>query len=123
MPISRTLRVAEELKKNISAVIREELKDPDIPMLTSVMEVECARDLKHAKVYVSFYGEDNKPGKALAALTRSAGLIRSRISRMMSTHTVPELHFVEDNSVNHAMHINELLKKVKKDIPADDKNT
>ncbi|MGI6315907.1 MAG: 30S ribosome-binding factor RbfA [Christensenellales bacterium] len=122
MLISRTLRVAEEIKKNISVIIRQELKNPDIPMLTSVMRVECTKDLKHAKVYVSFYGEDNRPGKAIAALNCAAGMIRNRISRMMTTHTVPNLQFVEDVSINHAMHINELLKKIKEDNPTDEGN-
>ena len=113
MPKHRTQRVSEEIKKCISTVIREELKDPDIPVLCSVMEVECTSDLKHAKVYISVFGNDADPVKAMKALRRSAGMIRSHVSRMMSTRTVPELHFVLDDSISHSIHISELLESIK----------
>ncbi len=112
MPKHRIQRVSEEIKKCISAIIREELKDPDIPALCSVMDVECTSDLKHAKVYISIYGQDADLEKAMKALRRSAGMLRSQISRRMSTRTVPELHFVLDSSISHSIHIAEILEKL-----------
>lgn len=79
----------------------------------SVLRVDVARDLAHAKVYISVYsGSEEAKKRTFDAIAASAKQIRFELAKVSNVRTVPELHFVEDRSMEYSDHINRLLKSV-----------
>ena len=108
-------RLAQDMKREIIAIIGR-LKDPRLAGgLLSVTRLDVTPDLDVAKVYVSVMGRPDGPAPAVAALNRAAGHIRTEISRRMHIRKAPRLIFVEDDGAAYAAHINELLKELKVD--------
>ncbi len=108
---SRIDRVAEEIKRELSAIIRE-LKDPRIPDMLSVVSVRVTKDLKYAKAGISVMGDEKVKKDAFDALKSAGGFIRKEISRRVKLRQTPEFTFVEDNSIAYGAHISELLKNL-----------
>ena len=108
MSFKRTDRISEEIKKELSSVIRD-LKDPRIPMMTSVVSVDVTNDLRYAKAYISIMGNDEEKKDALKGLRAAAGFIRREIGSRIKLRCVPEFSFEQDNSIEYGAHINKLL--------------
>ncbi len=115
----RTDRISEEIKKHLSDIIRE-LKDPRIPLMTSVVSVSVTKDLKYAKAYISVMGDDETKKEAIKGLKSAAGFIRREIGNRVLLRALPQFNFELDNSIEHGAHINELLQSVIKNTPSDD---
>lgn len=110
----RTDKLSEELKKQISTIIRDELKDPDIPMMCSVLYVEVTRDLRHAKVNVSIMGDEDTQTKAFKALVRSQGYVRHLLAKAMTVRYIPEITFELDQSISHSIRVSQLINEMKR---------
>ncbi len=106
---SRTDRISEEIKRELSAIVRE-LKDPRLPMMVTVVAVRVTKDLKFAKAYISFMGGEKADG--LAALKSASGFIRREIGHRLNLRNTPEFTFVADDSIEYGAHINEILKEL-----------
>lgn len=117
----RTDRISEEVKKNLSDIIRE-LKDPRIPLMTSVVSVEVTKDLKYAKAYISVMGDEETKKAALDGLKSASGFIRKEIGNRVLLRALPQFSFHLDSSIEHGAHINELLRSVIKDDTAGENN-
>lgn len=115
----RTDRISEEVKKHLSDIIRE-LKDPRIPLMTSVVSVSVTKDLKYAKAYVSIMGTEEEKKDAIKGLKSAAGFIRREIGNRMLLRALPDFSFEIDNSIEHGAHINELLQSVMKATPSEE---
>lgn len=111
----RQARVDEEIKRVLSELISRELRDSRLPSMTSVTGAEVTSDLKHAKIYISVYGNEEEKKNAMAALASAAGFLRSQLSARVDLRRAPELTFELDNSVDRGMHIASLLEQVKND--------
>ncbi|MCH3963981.1 MAG: 30S ribosome-binding factor RbfA [Clostridium sp.] len=109
----RNGRINEEMKKEISNIIREDVKDPRITAMVSVTKVEVTRDLSYAKVYVSLYGNTRSKNETLEALKNSSGFIRREVGHRIRLRNTPEIIIELDNSIEQGMHIDELLRKIK----------
>ncbi len=107
----RVSRLAENLKAEISRMIREELKDPRIGFVT-VTAVEVAEDLGHAKVFVSVLGDEEQRRKTLDGLNSAVGFVRREIGQRIRLRFVPEIVFKYDPSIEHGAQIAKLLKGV-----------
>lgn len=105
---SRARRVNKLLREEISRLLQREVKDARIGTVT-VVDVEAARDLKVAKVYVQVPGDEARREAALAGLSSAAGFIRSRLGRELRIRRAPELHFELDLTYERAARISELL--------------
>ena len=114
MSFKRTDRISEEVKKELSSVIRE-LKDPRIPMMTSVVKVDVTNDLRYAKAYISVMGNDEEKKDAIKGLTAAAGFIRREIGSRIKLRCVPEFSFVIDTTIEYGAHINKLLNDISKE--------
>ncbi|MBO5418378.1 MAG: 30S ribosome-binding factor RbfA [Clostridia bacterium] len=112
--MDRTVRIAAEMQRVISEIIRNDLKDPRIPLMTSVMNIKLAKDLKYAKVYVSVYGTEEEKKAAIAALKNSAGYIRREIGQRMIIRALPELTFTLDESLERGAYMSKLIDQVVK---------
>lgn len=110
----RITRISEEVKKEISNIIQNELKDPRLPSLVSIITCEVTKDLGHAKVFVSVLGNEEEKKNAIKALKSAAGFIRRELGHRVKLRAVPEIHFELDTSIEHGMYINKLLDEAKK---------
>lgn len=107
----RIIRIANEMKKVISDLLMYELKDPRIPVMTSVVQVKLTKDLKYGKVYVSVFGNEAEKAQALIALKNSAGFIKREIGKRMIIRAIPELTFEIDESMEYGAYMSELIDK------------
>ncbi len=106
---NRIDRISEEVKRELSLVIRD-LKDPRLSAMVSVVAVRVTKDLKFAKAYISILGDEKTKKDGLAALKSAAGFIRKEIGHRLNLRNTPEFTFVEDDSIAYGAHINEILK-------------
>ena len=114
MATFRADRRNEEVKKTISEVIRE-MKDPRISPMTALTEVEVTKDLKHAKVKVSVYDEDEKKRiSSVEALNHAAGFISHELGARMRIRAVPSIKFTLYNSISYSVRISEILNELHK---------
>lgn len=111
MSYQRIDRISEQVRRDVDAIIREEVSDPRIQGTFSVTRAEVARDLRYAKIYVSILEEDNKK-PMLAALKQAAGFIRHQLRERMIIRYAPELSFIEDDNIAYGIHISTVLKQV-----------
>ncbi|ACV63929.1 ribosome-binding factor A [Desulfofarcimen acetoxidans DSM 771] len=107
----RPERLAESIKKEVSDMIINELKDPRIGF-TSITSVEVSRDLSFAKIFVSVLGTEEEQKATVEALSRANGFIRAEIGRRIRLRHVPELAFISDQSIAHGTKIMKLLQDV-----------
>ncbi len=108
---NRIDRISEEVKKELSAIVRE-LKDPRIKTVVSVVNVSVTKDLRFAKAYISVFGDENVQKGVMDALKSASGFIRKEIGRRVNLRNTPEFTFELDNSIEYGAHINEVLKNL-----------
>jgi ribosome-binding factor A len=108
----RMPRVNEQLKREISELIRTEARDPRIGVAT-VTAVSAAPDLSFARVFVAVPGPDEEREQTLAGLAAAAPWIRGELGRRLHVRRVPELRFELDTSLDYALRIERLLKEVR----------
>ncbi len=110
MSVNRINRINEEFRKELAEILRD-MKDPRIPLMTSVVSVQVTPDLRFAKIYVSVFGDEKQKKDAMEALKKSAGFVRREIGHRMNLRYTPEPVFELDHSIEHGARINELLKQ------------
>ena len=112
MASQRLTRINEEMRREISEVIRTEIKDPAVQdVMISVVAVDTTNDLKTAKVYISVL-QDNKKQEALAGLQKAQGFIRKEIARRINLRNTPELLFRLDESIERGIEMSKLINDV-----------
>ncbi|NSW90730.1 MAG: 30S ribosome-binding factor RbfA [Firmicutes bacterium] len=105
----RIYRISEEIKREISSIIQNELKDPRLPEFVSVVSVDTTRDLRYARVYISVLGNEEDKKNAIEGLKNAAGFIRREIGHRIKLRYTPELIFELDNSIEQGIYINKLI--------------
>ena len=101
-------RISEEVRRELDAIIREELNDPRIDGTWSLTRAEVTGDLRYAKVYVSVL-EDDRREKLLEALKNAKGYLRRALGKRMIIRSAPELIFVDDRNIAYGVHIAKVL--------------
>lgn len=109
----RSGRINEEIKRELSSIIQNDLKDPRLSAMISITKVDVTKDLRYAKVFVSIFGKEEEKASTLNALKSSAGFMRKEIGHRVNLRFTPELIIELDNSIEHGMHIDYLLQKIK----------
>ncbi len=115
---NRAARVGDEIQKVISQLLLTEVKDPRIPMMTSVLEVRMSSDLTHATVFLSVYGSDKEKQDCMAAMERASGFIRSQVAKRVKLRVAPEMHFKLDESIQKGMELMDLIDRTIKEDQA-----
>ena len=105
---SRHQRLASEVLRTLSELLRFETKDPRLQRI-SLTAVDLSRDLSVARVYFSMLDPDEAPDDAAVGLERATGFLRSRLGRSLQVRHVPELRFTHDDSAEHGAKISELI--------------
>jgi ribosome-binding factor A len=104
----RSRRIADELQRELAQLIRTEVKDPRIGLIT-LTDVVVSPDLSHAKIFVTSLGEAAALTGCLEGLRHAAGFLRVALSHRLKLRSVPELHFVYDESVERGVHLSHLI--------------
>jgi len=108
----RSNRVAEQMKKEVAQIIRDQVKDPRVGFVT-VTAIELTNDLRHAKAYVSVLGNEKEKSDSLEGLKKATTFIRRELGNRIKLRHVPEIEFRIDQSIEHGAHISKLLSEVK----------
>lgn len=105
-------RMQQQILEYLGRLIHEEVKDPRVSRLTSIVRVDVAHDLKYARVHVSTLGSPKEQQDAIEGLNSAKGFLRSRLSRIMQTKIAPEIVFVSDTSMEYAAYIQKKLEEL-----------
>ena len=107
-------RINEEVRREVSNIIQNEIKDPRLTAMVSVTAVKVTKDLRYAKVFVSIFGKDDEEkNNTFIALKNASGYIRKEIGQRINLRYNPQIIFELDDSINYGMHIEELIQRVK----------
>lgn len=110
----RVNRVGEQIKKEISDIIQNDLKDPRVGFVT-VTEVDVTGDLQIAKVFISVLGSEEQKHDSLKALRKAVGFIRSEVGKRVRLRLTPEIIFQLDTSLDYSTRIQEVLRDIRTD--------
>ena len=108
MSYQRIDRISEEVRREVDAIIRDELSDPRISGTFSVTRADVTGDLRYAKIYISVL-EDDKREELMAALKNAKGFIRRSLGKRMIIRYSPELIFISDKNIEYGVHIAKVL--------------
>jgi ribosome-binding factor A len=106
----RPQRLGDLMQRDLSELIRLELRDPRVGMIT-ITSVDVSPDLSHAKVFFTILEKD-KLQETSAGLQRAAGFLRSQLAKRIKMYTTPELRFQYDESVERGDHLSRLIDSV-----------
>jgi ribosome-binding factor A len=100
--------MAEQIQRELSAIIRSELKDPRVKMVT-LTDVTVSPDFSVCDVYFTLLGASDEVADTARGLNHAAGFLRSELAHRLSTRTIPELRFVHDTSVERGARLSRLI--------------
>ncbi len=112
---NRLSRINDEIMKELSQIIRAELKDPRIGAMTSVIRAETTQDLKYCKVFVSVLGDEQEKESVMKGLQNAGGFIRRLIAQRINLRYTPEFRFKLDESAEYAIHMDQLFSQIAKE--------
>ena len=110
----KNTRVNGEVMRVLADIIRGDIKDPRIGMLTSVVNVEVAPDLKTAKAYVSVLGNEKAQQDTIAGLRSAEGFIRVKLAKSINLRNTPQITFVLDQSIEYGIAMSKKIDEVTK---------
>ena len=104
----RAQRVADQIQREVSQLLHDEVKDPRVGRVT-LTGVEVSADLSHAKVYFSHLAGHEHAREAVEALQHTAGFLRAELSHRLGLYSVPQLHFAYDDSIESGIRMTQLI--------------
>ena len=110
MSSDRMRRIDEALRQVLSDAVAQDLQDPRIGFVT-MTSVKTTSDLRHARVYVSVLGDETERAATIAGLQSAHGALQRRIARDLRMKHTPTLEFLYDDTIDRAMHLEELLRR------------
>ena len=110
----KNTRINGEVQKELSTIIRNEIKDTRIHPMTSVMAVEVAPDLKTCKAYISVLGEKEAKEATIKGLKSAEGYIRRQLAHNMNLRNTPEIRFILDESIEYGVTMSKLIDDIAK---------
>ena len=108
----KNTRINEEVHRELSNIIRGEIKDPRIHPMTSVVAVEVAPDLKTCKAYISVLGDEEAQKNTLAGLRSAEGYIRRTLAKNINLRNTPEIRFVLDQSIEYGVNMSRKIDEI-----------
>lgn len=108
----KNTRINGEVLKELSNIIRSEIKDPRINPMTSVVAVEVAPDLKTCKAYISVLGDEKSQKDTITGLKSAEGYIRRQLARTVNLRNTPEIRFILNQSIEYGINMSKLIDEV-----------
>lgn len=105
----RTDRIAEMMQRKLAQIIQQEIKDPRLPAFITISAVTVTRDLGHAKIYFTTLLDETRMADKI--LNASASYLRTALARTLTMRTVPQLHFIYDESIEYGRNLSKLIDK------------
>jgi ribosome-binding factor A len=106
----RSDRISEMIQRKLSQIIQQEIKDPRMPKFVTISSVKVTADLGHAKVYFTVL--NNEVGETATILNAAASYLRTALARTITVRTVPQLHFIYDESIEYGRRLSKLIDDV-----------
>jgi len=119
MPFKRADRVSEAIKREISVLLTQNVKDPGVHFVT-VSTVETTDDLRNAKIFVSVLGDEAERKETMDGLDRAKGYLRRELGQRLQLRYTPQIQFHLDRSLDNAVKISRILKNLKTEGPPHD---
>lgn len=119
----KNTRINNEVQRELATIIRNEIKDPRIHPMTSVVAVEVAPDLKSARAYISVLGDKEAQENTMAGLKSAEGYVRRALAKSINLRNTPEIRFVLDQSIEYGVTMSKLIDQVNQDLPRDEEET
>lgn len=116
----KNTRINEEVLRELSNIIRGEIKDPRINPMTSVVSVTVTPDLKQCKAYISVLGDEESQKSTLEGLRSAEGYIRRQLASGINLRNTPEIEFIIDQSIEYGVNMSHLIDEVNKKNDADE---
>ncbi|MDH5392208.1 MAG: 30S ribosome-binding factor RbfA [Gammaproteobacteria bacterium] len=110
---TRSQRLGEQIRRELSALVQNEVKDPRVAMV-SFTAIKLSRDLSHATVYCSVMNKEDKD-ETVQALNRASGFLRKKLAAEINARIVPALKFIYDESLERGAHLTDLINAARKD--------
>ena len=107
---SRTDRIGSQMQRDLAVLVRDELNDPRLGMIT-IHEVRVVRDLSYAKVFFTVMGGTLDRRQTQRLLNEAGPFFRHELGRRMKIRTLPELHFVYDESIERGEQLSALIER------------
>ena len=108
----KNVRVNAEVQHELSNIIRNEIKDPRISTMTSVVAVDVTPDLKFAKAYISVLGNREEQENTIKGLKNAEGYIRRQLAASINLRNTPQITFVLDQSIEYGVNMSRLIDEV-----------
>ena len=115
----KNTRINMEVQRELSEIIRSEIKDPRIHPMTTVVSVDVTPDLKYCKAYVSVLGDAEAAQETIQGLKSAVGYVRRELAHRVNLRNTPEITFVLDQSIEYGVHMSQLIDEVTKDLKED----
>jgi ribosome-binding factor A len=107
---SRTDRVGSQIQRELAQLVRDELRDPRLGMIT-IQAVKVVRDFSHAKVYFTLLGGEMDRAETTKVLKDTAPFFRHELGHRLNIRSLPQLHFVYDESIEQGTHLSALIEQ------------
>ena len=111
---TRTEKLRQLLKEEVSDILRHEIKDPRLGFFT-IIDTEITSDLQHAKVFVSIMGTPEEQEQSMDVLKHAQHFVRQQLGKRVRMKTLPDVQFQQDETVDQGVRILELLEEIKRD--------
>ncbi len=117
----RQEKMSVEIKRMLSAIIKDHVKDPRIDFTTvSITRVDVPQDISHARVYISVLGDEEKQSETMQVLQKAKGYIRWELAHGLQIRHAPEIEFRLDKSIEQGIRISTLLDSLHQEAEAKD---
>lgn len=113
-------RINNEVMRELSNIIRSEIKDPRINPMTSVVATDVAPDLKTCKAYISVLGDEQSQKDTIRGLKSAEGYIRMQLAKNINLRNTPEIIFILDQSIEYGVNMSKLIDEVNNSNPEDE---
>ena len=108
----KNTRINSEVQRELSNIIRSEIKDPRINPMTSVVSAEVTPDLKLCRAYISVLGDEESQKSTLEGLNSAEGYIRKQLASTINLRNTPEIKFIIDQSIEYGVNMSRLIDEV-----------
>lgn len=119
MPNFKASRLAEDIKREMSVIMRD-LKDPRIASMLTIVKVDLSNDLSHCKIYISSFEGIEVARQSVKGLESASGFIKRELYAKLKVKKSPDIKFIADDSIEQSAEINKVLRGM--DIPSDEVN-
>ena len=112
MSSNRADRIGMEIHRALAEVLREDISDPRVSTMCSVVRTELSKDLMYCKAYISVLGNEEAAKDTIQGLKSAVGFVRTQLAKRINLRNTPEITFILDQSIEYGVHMTRLIDEV-----------